>query len=170
MKANHAEACHKRNANMKALDVLNRLSFEAKKIKYPSVSEECIPRTIYKDKTANELTKCIIDFLNFKQHQAERINSTGRIIDTRSSYIDIIGRSRTIGSVKWIKGTSTTGTADISATIAGKSVKIEVKIGNDKQSEAQRKYQSMIQRAGGFYVIAKTFQEFYDWYTEKFES
>ena len=46
MKANHAEAFHKRNANMKALDVLNRLSFEAKKIKYPSVSEECIPRTI----------------------------------------------------------------------------------------------------------------------------
>ncbi len=64
----------------------------------------------------------------------------------------------------WTKGTSTAGSADISATIKGRSVKIEVKIGKDRQSEAQKRYQEMIERAGGIYIIAKDFDSFVEWY------
>jgi hypothetical protein len=46
-----------------------------------------------------------------------------------------------VAGIQWTKGTSTAGSADISATIKGRSVKIEVKIGKDRQSEAQKKYQ-----------------------------
>nr|MDQ3022693.1 hypothetical protein [Bacteroidota bacterium] len=74
------------------------------------------------------------------------------------------GSTRTIGSTKWIKGTGTNGTADISATIKGRSVKVEVKIGTDKQSSFQKKYQLDIENAGGYYFIARNFQDFYDWY------
>lgn len=63
----------------------------------------------------------------------------GRMVDDRKTYIDVIGRYKTIGSVKWVKGTSTAGTADISATIAGRSVKIEIKIGADRQSHSAKK-------------------------------
>lgn len=76
-------------------------------------------------------------------------------------------RYRTDGSVagiQWTKGTGTAGSADISATIKGRSVKIEVKIGKDRQSDAQKKYQEMIERAGGVYIIAKNFDEFVEWY------
>ena len=79
-------------------------------------------------------------------------------------------RYRTDGSVagiQWTKGTGTAGSADISATIKGRSVKIEVKIGKDRQSEAQKRYQEMIERAGGTYYIARDFDEFVEWY-EKF--
>ncbi|MDR3226151.1 MAG: hypothetical protein LBT56_00570 [Prevotellaceae bacterium] len=96
--------------------------------------------------------------------QAERIGNTGRIIDQRETVTDVIGRTRKIGSFKWVKGSGTNGTADISATIYGKSVKIEVKIGRDYQSEAQKQYQRSIEAAGGVYIIARTLDGFLAWY------
>jgi hypothetical protein len=68
--------------------------------------------------------------------------------------------------VTWTKGTSTAGSADISATIKGRSVKIEVKI-KDRQSEAQKRYQEHIEKAGGIYKIFRDFDSFVEWY-EKF--
>lgn len=140
-----------------------------KRQKYPAVPAEWLAKTKYNDRTANGLTRCVIDFLTFKGWQAERINSMGRMVDDRKTYIDVVGRYKTIGSVKWVKGTSTAGTADISATIAGRSVKIEIKIGTDRQSHWQRNYQQVIERSGGLYFIAKSFQEFYRWYIKTFE-
>ena len=61
------------------------------------------------------------------------------------------------------------GTADISCTIQGKSVKIEVKVGRDRQSEAQCKYQAQVEASGGVYYIAKDFESFYQWFNEMFE-
>jgi hypothetical protein len=66
--------------------------------------------------------------------------------------------------VTWTKGTGTAGSADISATIKGRSVKIEVKIGKDRQSEAQKRYQENIEKAGGTYYIARNFDDFVEWY------
>lgn len=73
------------------------------------------------------------------------------------------------GRIVWRKSNTTKGSADISATIAGRSVKIEVKIGPDRQSEAQRRYQAAIERAGGLYFIAKDFTSFVEWYNTNFK-
>jgi hypothetical protein len=142
----------------------------ATKKKFPEIPQEWLAPRKYRDDSANGLTKCIIDYLKFKGCQAERINNTGRLIDNQKTFTDVIGRKRTIGNKKWIKGTGTKGTADISATIAGRSVKIEVKYSSDRQSKAQKNYQRHIEQAGGIYVIARTFKEFFNWYTEKFET
>jgi hypothetical protein len=56
------------------------------------------------------------------------------------------------------------GTADISATIHGKSVKIEIKVGKDRQSEAQKRYQEQVERAGGVYIVIRDFDQFEAWY------
>ena len=69
-----------------------------------------------------------------------------------------------VGSGQYIPGTGTNGTADISATIKGKSIKIEVKFGKDVQFEAQKEYQRSIEKAGGMYYIAKDFETFYQFY------
>jgi hypothetical protein len=152
-----------------AVKLLEQLANDAARMKYPDTPPQWLAPRKYRDYSANGLTRCIIHFLNFKGHQAERINNTGRPIDQRKTFTDVIGRYRTIGSTKWIPGTGTRGTADISATIAGKSVKIEVKIGSDRQSQAQKEYQRMIEAAGGMYVIARSFDEFFQWYNETFE-
>jgi hypothetical protein len=65
---------------------------------------------------------------------------------------------------QWTKGTGTPGSADISATIRGRSVKIEVKYGKDRQSEVQKVYQQMIEDAGGVYYISRTFDDFIEFY------
>lgn len=151
------------------LQLLKSLHLDFSKQRYPNIPEHGRVVARYSDKTANGLTKCIIDFIRFKGGQAERISNTGRPIDRRYNYTDVAGVNRSIGSIEWIKGSGTNGTADISATIKGLSVKIEVKIGRDKQSNDQKKYQQQVESAGGLYVIAKDFEGFYSWYKQKFE-
>ena len=149
---------------MKAIDILKDLKLKSIKEEFPSVPDHAIPAPKYSDKTANGLTKCIVEFLLLNGWQAERINTMGRVIDNRKQVTDVIDRTRTIGSTKYIPTTGTKGSADISATIKGRSVKIEVKVGKDRQSQAQKKYQEMIEKAGGVYIIARDFESFYDWY------
>lgn len=113
---------------------------------------------IYSDATANELTACILDFINIvKNQQAERFHSGG-----------VPFRDPKTGDQKFAKPITTTGTADIHATINSLSVKIEIKI-NDTQSQAQKEYQRAIERAGGIYFIARNFREFAWWYRKTFE-
>jgi len=126
--------------------------------------KDYVPKTTYTDKTANGLTKCIVHWLNLNGWQAERISTTGRYIDNSKIVTDVLGNRKKIGSGKYIKGSGTNGSADISATIKGRSIKIEVKIGKDRQSEAQKEYQKNIEKAGGIYIIATDFDEFMMWY------
>lgn len=149
-----------------AVKMLEQLADNAARAKYPTVPF-LAPRK-FRDDSANGLTKCILSFLRIMGHQAERVSSSGRLVDTRKTFCDVIGCRRTIGTATWIKGNGTLGTADISATICGMSVKIEVKIGKDRQSPYQKAYQQAVLTAGGKYVIARDFQEFYDWYNLNF--
>ncbi len=152
-----------------ALKTLNWLAFDQLKAKHLDIHPEWLPRPTYKDKTANQLTQSIIAWIRLNGFQAERITVTGRMIDRRKVVTDIMGFRRQIGSTEWIKSSMQKGTADISATINGRSVKIEVKIQHDKQSAAQRTYQSQVEESGGLYYIAKDFQSFFDWYCETFK-
>ena len=147
---------------MKPIEILKQLKHAKTKAMYPNVPDIALPKIEYNDKSANGLTKCVVDFINLSGHQAERINTMGRMIDNRKQVTDVIGRTKTIGSAKYIPTTGTKGSADISATIFGRSVKIEVKFAKDRQSQAQKDYQAMIERAGGQYWIVKTFEDFYD--------
>lgn len=136
---------------------------------HPHMAAKYLAKAKYRDDTANGLTRCIIDWIKFHGGQAERVNTMGIPIDRRRQVTDVLGRSRTIGSVEWRKGSGTTGSADISATIKSKSVKIEVKIGKDRQSQAQREYQRQVEQAGGLYFVAKDFTSFVEWYQQNFE-
>lgn len=127
--------------------------------RHSSVPAHALPKKKYEDKTANGLQRAIVDFLTLEGWQAERINVMGRpVFRTNREGEKVLD--------KWITGQSRVGSADLSATIKGRSVKIEVKIGRDRQREEQRQYQQEIERAGGVYVIAKTFAEFKGWYDE----
>ena len=122
-----------------------------------------VPRNVFTDKTANGLTKCVVTWLNLDGWQAERISTTGTYIDNSKIVTDVLGNRKKIGTGKYIKGSGTNGSADISSTIKGISVKWEVKM-QDKQSEAQKAYQAAIERAGGKYYIIHDFDEFMMYY------
>lgn len=151
-----------------ALLVLSEMDKISRENKSPSINPKYIVGTKFTDKNANGLTKAIVSFINLSGGQAERINNMGRMIDKSKIVSDVLGRQRTVGSVEWQKGTGTKGTADISATVSGMALKVEVKIGKDRQSEAQKKYEEHITEAGGVYLIAKEFAPFVKWYVQKY--
>ena len=154
-----------RTMNKTNKDKLKALELESLKGKYPSMDARFIPLTDWKDTSANGLTKCIIFWINTMGGQAERISNQGQYragkkIEVGTGEIQYTKELKG----KWTPGQGTKGTADISATIRGRSVKIEVKYGKDRQSDAQKQYQEMIEKAGGIYFIAKTFDDFVTWY------
>ena len=143
-----------------------KLFIDDKLQRYPSFigRENTIPPPKLKEAGANDLTRLVIEFLNMSNCQAERISSQGQYRDNKKQVTDVIGRVRTIGSGVWTPGTSTKGTADISATIKGRSVKIEIKWAKDRQSDVQKEYQLSIEKSMGIYIIVKTFDDFIEWF------
>lgn len=149
----------------KYLPLLRELALQDSRAKHPTLPEQYRSIRTYTDKSANGLTRCVIDFLRFSGHQAERINCTGRPLDNTQVVTDVIGTSRRIGSVTWLPTSGQKGTSDISAVIRGKAIKIEVKI-RDKQSEDQKSYQLQIEKAGGQYWLVRSFDEFMAFYQQ----
>jgi hypothetical protein len=155
---------------MKPIEQLKALKLEQLRVQYPSVPDYALSMQKYSDKSANALTRCVLDWLQLNGWQAERINTMGRPIDKRQQVTDVLGRTKTIGSMTWGKSTATKGSADISATIKGRSVKIEIKYGKDRQSQEQKKYQEMIEQSEGIYLIVRTFDDLFNWYNEFIET
>jgi hypothetical protein len=155
---------------MKAKDRLNALYLEHQRNKNPNIPEYGRLKYARTDKTANGLTRMIIDWITWNGGQAERINTMGRYVAPQTIFNEVLGKEQTVGKGSWIKGTGTRGSADISAVVRGRSVKIEVKIGKDRQSEHQKKYEHQITSAGGVYVIARTFEQFVAWWDSYLES
>jgi len=96
---------------------------------------------------ANGLTTFILNFLEWSGHRATRISSAGRVVNGR-----------------YIPGTTRKGTADISATIKGRSVMIEIKVGRDRPSEYQLAEQARERAAGGIYEFISTPDDFFTLY------
>jgi hypothetical protein len=132
--------------------------------RHPNTPTRYLARAKYRDDTANGLTKCIIDYIRFNGGQAERVNTMGIAKDTRRTVTDVLGHTYTVGGIKWRPSGGTVGSADISATIGGRSVKIEVKIGRDRLSDEQKEYQKQVEQAGGIYYVARDFASFRAWY------
>lgn len=152
---------------MDALKELRELALAENRRQYPSFPEYARYIKPYSDKTANSLTRAIIDFLRFNGWQAERIAVTGRYIDNSKIVTDVVGMSRRIGSGKWIPTSGQRGSSDLSAVIAGRSVKIELKVTEgDRQSEAQKEYQRQVEQAGGLYWLVRSFDEFKQRYND----
>ena len=145
----------KQNVKSEAVKALEKLAFEDLKKRFPQFPYPIAQK--YTDSDTNGLTRCVIDYITLRGFQAERINSMGQQISVN-------------GTAKWVKGSTQNGTADISATIKGRSVKIEIKCkktGDHFQSDEQKEYQRQIQQAGGIYKIVRTFEDFYTWFNRK---
>lgn len=128
---------------------------------HPNFPSEYLVRVRFTDLTANGLTKAVIAFLTLHGHQAERISTQGTYIQGKEVSVGFYGIKRTKG--KYIPTQGVRGSADISSTIKGLSVKWEVKM-KDRQSEAQKAYQESIEKAGGKYFIIHNFEEFIKYY------
>lgn len=141
--------------------------------KFPNNDDDWITRmwggviTMTKAKSAPRIEKNICEFLELSGHQAEKRAVMGRQIvapNIKTSLGTIQGKST------YLPSTGTKGSADISAIIYGVSVLIEVKMGKDRQSDHQKKYEKDVTKAGGFYFIAHDEDDFLVKYKEIIEN
>jgi hypothetical protein len=165
LEVNTKEGPEAKSLKSDGIKQLREMAYAYSRAKHPTLPEHARSIHTYSDKTANGLTRAVIDFLRFSGFQAERINCTGKMIDNTQIMTDVLGDRRSIGSVKWVPTSGQKGTADISAVICGRAVKIEIKM-KDKQSEAQKKYQEDIERAGGVYWLIRSFDKFLEYYND----
>ena len=151
---------------MNALKQLQQLDREARRKAHPTIPDFAMPVARYKDDTANALTRAIIRFLELKGHACWRQSSEGRY-RPGESITDVLGRIREMKG-QWLPGQNN-GASDVACVIDGRFCAIEVKVGRDRQRPHQHSYQNRIQESGGLYFIARTFEDFYNWYTQTVE-
>jgi len=132
------------------------------KIKYPNAYKDgfYLEPKIPKVDTANGLTTFICNFLSWMNHRATRINVSGRLVDG----VEKQPSGAKVGVKKWIPSSTRKGTADISATIKGRSVMIEIKVGRDKPRPDQLAEQIRERNAGGIYEFIGTPEQFFELY------
>jgi len=147
--------------------ICDELHIKASHLKYPSFPVKYIPPLDIKGTSTNKLEKQIVAFIQLHAWQAERIKNTG------TARVSELKRANGYHqkSVSYTKGTGTAGTADISATIEGRSVKIEVKNAKtkDRMSKHQENYQSQLDLTGGVYYIARDIDSFIEWFNDNFK-
>ncbi len=129
---------------------------------YPTATRDfgCVPTSFPDVTKANGLTRAIINYLTWSGWRATRINSQGQLI--KAAERQESGNIITVN--KWRPGSTRKGTADISATINGRSVMLEIKTGRDKPSEYQLAEQGRERKAGGVYEFIYSIEQFFEWY------
>lgn len=104
-----------------------------------------------KGETANRITANIIRVINMQPKcVAYRINNVG-VWDAEK------GIHRAGGTQK--------GIADIAAIVRGRAMWVEVKAGRDRLSQEQCAFRTEVERAGGLYFVARSTDEFLNFFT-----
>jgi len=131
--------------------------------KYPSVPPHGFGKQSYSDTTANGLTKAIKAFCDLQGVMCSRTGSEGRY-RAGQQVVDVVGRTRIMKGT-WLPGLNV-GQGDLQIVLKGKVYSVEVKIGKDRQSEVQKEFQEKLERAGGVYVVVKSWREFYEYFKQ----
>lgn len=118
------------------------------------------PRKLFKESSANELTKTILAYFKMRGIKAWRQASEGRFIKGKE-YTDWAGRKKEEKGFYIPRSKAAVGIGDICCINNGLFTTIEIKYGKDRQSDDQKKFQSEIESSGGRYMIARTWEDFH---------
>lgn len=120
-------------------------------------SDEILKRGKKKKSPANQLTTDIIKWVVLTGGAARRVNSQGQ-------YDEATGRWRSSGMRRGFEDIDCCMPISLHHNKYGIKVAVEVKIGKDKLSEYQIARKEELFRAGGYYIVASSFDQFKkDW-------
>jgi hypothetical protein len=150
-----------------ALKLLYAFMLADNRNRYPNNPYPLRPKH-YNLRNTADFTRAITKFIQLHGFQANMINPKVRFVNNSFYTTDILGHRLKIGSNSWIGGALSNGAPIVTATILGRSVKLEIRntATQFRQSEAQKQYQHQIEQAGGIYFIVNSFGEFANWFYE----
>jgi hypothetical protein len=130
--------------------------------KYSTVPEHARPVMRLEDRTANGLTKAILVYFDFKGIKAWRQASEGRFIQGRTFMNETVGRTMQEKGKYIPRSKAAKGSGDVTCILPplGRRMDLEVKIGRDRQSDDQKKFQREIEAMGGIYILVRTWDDF----------
>lgn len=102
---------------------------------------------------ANNLTQGVKAFIKMNGGWAVRINTMG-VYDAEAGIFRKVPEEDK-------------GVSDVIGTYRGFSLYVEVKVGADKQSEAQKRFQQHMEEAGGWYYEARNMNDFITSFNKK---
>lgn len=136
------------------------------KSRHLSIPEHARPVKIFRENSANELTKSVLAWLEFNNIHAFRQSSEGRFLAPKTVK-NVMGKTVSLGQGTYIpRSKGAKGAGDITCTLPpfGRRLEIEIKFGNDRQSDVQKEYQKEVEAMGGIYIIVKSWDGFmYDY-------
>ena len=130
--------------------------------KYSNIPVHARPVHRYSDKTANELTKAIIAYCEFKGYKAWRQATEGRYLKEKYE-TNVIGHRILVSKGKYIpRSNQAKGAGDVTVLMPphGRMISVEVKIGSDRQRPDQKKFQMELEGIGGVYILTKSWDDF----------
>ena len=136
-------------APIPALRQLEMLVVAAKAAKHPTLPPHARLKAKYSDKSANDLTRAVVDFLTYSGHFATRLQSVGTYREDLKKFVASQQRK---------------GLPDVFAVVHGRAVFCEVKYGKDRLSDDQKEAIADLEKAGAWVYTAKDFQGFFDWF------
>jgi hypothetical protein len=136
---------------MNPLQHLTELDYAAKRAAHPTMPYPV--KTKFSDKTANDLTRAIVRTFQLHGHFATRLQSTGQYRDDLS---------------QWVASQQRAGMPDVSATVRGRSVYVEVKHGADRLSAQQRDTIAALEQSEAMVYVARDFAGFWQWFQASF--
>lgn len=148
------------------LQVLSAMDKIQREIEAPSIPANYILGTKFQEKNANNVEKAIERFASIVGFLAERTKVQGRKMD--ATYKDTALGRLTVSKAKFVTSTGRKGSSDMKLVIQGQYIACEIKFGKDTQKVDQKKYQADVERNGGLYIVAKTFEDFLIWYVARY--
>ncbi|NID10634.1 VRR-NUC domain-containing protein [Fibrella aestuarina] len=140
---------------MNGLHQLSMLADTVKQKKYPNFPAHALIKARYRDKTANDLTTAIVDWLKL---QGEG-NGFGTRLQSTGTFREDLG--------KFVPSRQRRGMPDVFGIVDGIAYFVEVKVGNDKLSADQLETIDKLKQAGARVFVAENFQAFFEWWNEQ---
>lgn len=152
----------------KSLKTLKQMAVEYKKYQAPYKPEHLITTKNYSDKNEAELRKSMKDFFFFLGGISEKVRNQGVEVKTKKQQVHHFDGQRQVDGTKKVPSGQFPGTSDQHTIVHSVHPKMEIKIGRDYQSPEQKEYERRVIKAGGLYVIVKSFDDVLNWYINYF--
>lgn len=121
------------------------------------------PPSKFTEKNATGLEKAIRAFFAMSGIKCWKVDVQGTYRATGKEALQVKSNGTIVKggkAMRWTTSSASKGVSDLFTLIQGRFIAIEVKVGKDRQSAAQKEFENDVVYQGGYYMIVRSFADF----------